>query len=224
RGVAVGDPEPDLARPVGSRPVEHRPHEPPGHPAAAVGRVDPHRDQVAAVRDPVEGREAGREAHRVAGHLHDPPRSTGDAVAPAVIRIGPLPVEAGGEGARRVPQGLQAQVAQHTRLGGGEPADADLRQAWSSSPRRWTRTRLVEPTVPGGAPATITTRAPGWTRSVASSARWTGRARACVEPTGGTRRASTPQLIASWLRTAGPGGNASSGSRVCRRASRRTVS
>ena len=35
-------------------------------------------------------------------------------------------------------------------------------QPRSSSPRRCTRMRLVEPTVPGGYPAKITTRSPGW--------------------------------------------------------------
>ncbi|SLJ82337.1 Uncharacterised protein [Mycobacteroides abscessus subsp. abscessus] len=40
----------------------------------------------------------------------------------------------------------------------------------------------------------------------------------------GTMKVSVPQVSASWLRTSGSGVNASSGSGVCNRASRRTVS
>ena len=43
-------------------------------------------------------------------------------------------------------------------------------QPRSSSPNRCTRIKLVEPAVPGGEPATITTRSPLWKRSMDSIA------------------------------------------------------
>lgn len=55
-------------------------------------------------------------------------------------------------------RGLILQTLSDAQFG---PALAD-RHAWSSSPRRCTRIRLVDPTVPGGEPATTTTRSPVW--------------------------------------------------------------
>ena len=47
---------------------------------------------------------------------------------------------------------------------------------------------------------------------------------ASVVSTAGVTKVCTPQVSASWLRTSSRGVKASTGSEVCRRASRRTVS
>ena len=52
----------------------------------------------------------------------------------------------------------------------------------------------------------------------------TSRTIASVESTSGTTNTSVPQVSDNWLTVASSGVNASSGSRVCSRASRRTVS
>ena len=84
--------------------------------------------------------------------------------------------------------------------------------------------RLAEPAVPAGDPARITTRSPAWWHRMDIIASSTSRTMASAESAGGTRNGSAPQVRASWLRTAGTGVKASSGSRGCRRASLRTVS
>jgi hypothetical protein len=56
-------------------------------------------------------------------------------------------------------------------------------QAWSSSPRRCTRIRFVEPDVPGGEPATMTTVSPALNRPIDRIALSTWRTIASVEVT-----------------------------------------
>ena len=58
-----------------------------------------------------------------------------------------------------------------------------IRQAWSSSPSRCTRIRLVDPDAPGGEPATITTVSPGLNRPIDRIALSTWRTIASVEVT-----------------------------------------
>ena len=99
-----------------------------------------------------------------------------------------------------------------------------VRRAWAPPPGGCPRIGVLAPTGGGGAPATITTRSPALNRPSERMAGSPWRTIASVESTLSTRNVSTPQVIASWLRTAGSGVKASSGSRVCSRASRRTVS
>ena len=56
-------------------------------------------------------------------------------------------------------------------------------QAWSSSPSRCTRMRFVDPEVPGGEPATITTMSPAVNRPIDRIALSTWRTIASVEVT-----------------------------------------
>ena len=81
----------------------------------------------------------------------------------------------------------------------------------TASPMRWTRIALVEPGMPGGLPATMTTWSPVSQRPMSSSAASTWRTMSSVCATGGTRKVSTPQVSASWLRTRASGVKASSG-------------
>ena len=93
-----------------------------------------------------------------------------------------------------------------------------------ASPRRCTRIALVEPGVPGGLPATITTTVALLAAAELSIARSTWRTISSVVDTPGTRNVSTPHTRASWLRTSGTGVKASSGIAERYRDSRRAVS
>ena len=93
-----------------------------------------------------------------------------------------------------------------------------------ASPMRCTRRAFVRPGVPGGLPATITTRSPAWHRVISSRAASTWRTMSSVCATDGTRKVSAPQVSASWLRVADSVVNASSGIGDRYLASRRAVS
>src|SRR6266508_441251 len=73
--------------------------------------------------------------------------------------------------------------------------------ASASEPRRCTRNVLVEPGVPGGLPATITTSSPRRAPLMPISAWSTWRNMSSVCSTKGTRNVSTPHDTVSWLRT-----------------------
>ena len=92
-----------------------------------------------------------------------------------------------------------------------------------ASPMRCTRSALVRPGVPGGLPATRTTRSPSVQRPMARRAVSTWRTMSSVWCTAGTRNVSEPQVSASWLRVAASVVKASSGMGDRFRASRRAV-
>ena len=82
----------------------------------------------------------------------------------------------------------QSDEAVEGDLAGGHATDSEVAragraQAWSSSPRRCTRIRLVDPDAPGGDPATITTTSPGLNRPIVRIALSTWRTIASVDVT-----------------------------------------
>src|SRR5918995_463732 len=89
---------------------------------------------------------------------------------------------------------------------------------------RCTRRAFVEPGMPGGEPATMTTTSPSMTRPALSSTSSTWTAISSVCRTSLTRKVSTPQVRASWLRVHWFGVKASMGMRGRTRASRRVES
>ena len=100
----------------------------------------------------------------------------------------------------------------------------DTAPQWSCSPIRWTWMKLVEPTVAGGAPATMTTTSPSSIMAALdqNAVHLVDHLVGVVDPVDDERLG--PQLTASWLRIAGIGVNARSGNGECSRANRRTVS
>ena len=75
------------------------------------------------------------------------------------------------------------------------------------------RSALVEPGMPGGLPATITTWSPSWQRPISSRLLSTCITISSVCSTIGVWNVSTPQVSASCERTACIGVNASTGTR-----------
>ena len=118
-----------------------------------------------------------------------PRRAVRRADAAEQVQLEPLEVEQRDEvvqrglaGHHRRPTGsdLRCGPEDVTRAILAEPAAP---QAWSSSPRRCTRIRFVEPDVPGGEPATMTTMSPALNRPIDRIALSTWRTIASVEVT-----------------------------------------
>src|SRR4051794_4745146 len=116
----------------------------------------------------------------------------------------------------QIPHPARSAVAHRRRYAGATSLMA--------SPMRWMRSAFVDPGMPGGEPAMITTWSPCWTRPISSRASSTCRTISSVCSTSCVRNVSTPQLIDSCERTLPIGVKASTGTLPRYRDSRRAES
>ena len=158
------------------------------------GSPGPQEVRVQRVHGPVRLHGAPGRDQGLPGDLaaEDPRRAVRRADAAEQVQLEPLEVEQRDELVERGlaghhPVGLTGGA--DLRCGPGRRharhprCTSAARQAWSSSPRRCTRIRFVEPDVPGGEPATMTTMSPALNRPIDRIALSTWRTIASVEVT-----------------------------------------